>query len=150
MVYLLSWANFGFPQRKVLPDNLMRKRRNQDWSGLQIRSGLMEGNGIFAQEHFVKNTPLCNYRGVQVTSNYAEKYLLPFEDKCDYVLKICETTDDGIKHIYLNCHPTGSKTYGQLLNHSSLHPNAITKIYAPGKNKLDVIFVAKHDIRVDE
>ena len=138
MVYLLSGTEFGFPERKVLPENLMRKCGNQDWSGLQIRSGLMEGNGIFAQEHFVKNTPLCNYGGVQVTSNYA-KYV-----------KICETTDDGIKHIYLNCHPTGSKTYGQLLNYSSLHPNAITKIYATGKNKLDVIFVVKHDIRVDE
>ena len=79
----------------------MRKCRNQAWSGLQIRSGLMEGNGIFAQECFIKNTPLCNYGRVQVTSNYAEKYLLPFEDKCDYVLKICETTDDGIKHIVI-------------------------------------------------
>ena len=97
MVYLLSGVKFDFPQRIVLPDNFVRKCRNQDWSSLQIRSGLMEGNGIFAQEHFVKNTPLCNYGGVQVTSNYAEKYLLPFEDKCDYVLKICETTDDGIK-----------------------------------------------------
>ena len=95
----------------------------------------MEGNGVFAQKHFVKNTPLCNYGGVQVTSNYAEKYLLPFEDKCDYVIEICETTNDGIKHIYLNCYLTGSKTYGQLLNHSSLHPNAITKIYATGKNR---------------
>ena len=84
----------------------------------QIRSELMEGNGIFAQEHFVKNTPLCTYGEVHVTSNYAEKYSLPFEDKCDYVLEICETTDDGIKHIYLNCHLTSSKTYGQLLNHS--------------------------------
>ena len=96
MVNLLSGAKFGFPPRKVLPENLMRKCRNQDWSGLQIRSGCMERNGIFAQEHFVKNTPLCNYRGVQVTSNYGEKYLLPFEDKCDYVLEICETADDGI------------------------------------------------------
>ena len=60
MVYLLSGAKFGFPTRKVLPENLMRKCRNQDWSELQIRSGLMERNGIFAQEHFVKNTPLCN------------------------------------------------------------------------------------------
>ena len=74
----------------------MRKCRNQDWSCLQIRSGLMEGNGIFAPEHFVKNTPLCNYEGVQVTRNYAEKYLLPFEEKYDYVLELCETTDDGI------------------------------------------------------
>ena len=150
MVYLLSGAKYGFPQRKVLPENLMRKCGNQDWSGLQIRSGLMEGNGVFAQKHFVKNTPLCNYGGVQVTSNYAEKYLLPFEDKCDYVIKICETTNDGIKHIYLNCHPTGSKTYGQLFNHSSWHPNAVTKIYATGKNRLDVIFVAKRDIQIDE
>ena len=54
MVYLLSGAKFGFPQRKVLPENLTRKCRNQDWSGLQIRSWLMEGNGIFAKEHFVK------------------------------------------------------------------------------------------------
>ena len=103
VVYLLSGAKFGFPQRKVLPDNLMRKCRNQDWSGLQIRSGLIEGNGVFYQEHFVKNTPLCNYGGVQVMSNYAEKYLLPFEDKCDYVLEICETTceimQQGVKRM---------------------------------------------------
>ena len=95
---------------------------------------------------FAKHTPLCNYGRVQVTRDYAEKYLLPFEDKCDYVLKLCETTDDGIKHIYPNCHLTGSKTSGQLLNHSSLHPYAITKINMTGKNKLDVIFVAKCDI----
>ena len=50
----------------------------------------------FAQEHFVKNTPLCNYGGVQLTSNYAEKHLLPFEDKCDYVLELREMTDSGI------------------------------------------------------
>ena len=54
MVYLLSGAKFGFPQRKVLPENLLKKCRNQDWSGLQIQSGLVEGNGVFAQEHFVK------------------------------------------------------------------------------------------------
>ena len=150
MVYLLSGAKFGFPHRKVLPENLMRKCRNQDWSGLQIRSGLVEGNGVFAKEHFAKHTPLCNYGGVQVTRDYAEKYLLLFEDKCDYVLGLCETTDDGIKHIYLNCHLTGSRTFGQLLNHPSSHPNAITKIYRTGKNKLDVIFVTKCDIRVDE
>ena len=89
MVYLLSGAKFVFPLRKVLPENLMRKCGNQDWSDLQIRSGLMEGNGVFAQEHFVKNTLLCNYGGVQGTRNYAEKYLLPFEDKCDYVLELC-------------------------------------------------------------
>ena len=104
----------------------------------------MEGNGVFA------TTPLCNYGGVQVTTKYAEKYLLPFEDKCDYVVELRETTNDGLKNIYLNCHPTECKTFGQLLNHSSLHPNAVTKIYTTGEKKLDIIFIAKHDIRVDE
>ena len=93
----------------------------------------MEGNGIFAQKQFVKNTPLCNYGGIQVTKKYAEKYLLPFEDKCDYVVELCETTDDGMKRFNLNCHPRESKTFGQLLNHSSLHPNALTMIYTTGK-----------------
>ena len=54
IVYLLSGAKFGFPQRKVLPENLLRKCGNQDWSGLQIWSGLVDRNGVFAQEHFVK------------------------------------------------------------------------------------------------
>ena len=54
MVYLLSGAKFGFPQRKVLPENLLRKCRNQDWSGLQIQSGLVEGNGVFAKRTFCK------------------------------------------------------------------------------------------------
>ena len=150
MVYFLSGAEFGFPYRKVLPENLLRKCRNQDWSGLQIRSGLVEGNGVFAKENIAKNTPLCNYGGVQVTTKYAEKYLLPFEDKCDYVVELRETANDGLKNIYLNCHPTECKTFGQLLNHSSLHPNAVTKIYATGKIKLDIIFIAKRDIRVEE
>ena len=54
MVYLLSGTKYGFPQGKVLPENLMRKCGNQDWFGLQIRSGLMEGNGVFAQNILLK------------------------------------------------------------------------------------------------
>ena len=38
---------------------------------------------------------MCNYGGVQLTSNYAEKHLLPFEDKCDYVLELREMTGNG-------------------------------------------------------
>ena len=70
--------------------------------------------------------------------------------KINVTFELCEMTDNGIKHIYLNCNPPGSKMYGQLLNHSSLHSNAVMVIYATGKNKLDVIFVAKCDITVDE
>ena len=72
MVYLLSGAKFGFPQRKVLPENLLRKCRNQDWSGLQIQSDLVEGNGVFAQEHFEKNEAFLSYFivGILATGSY--------------------------------------------------------------------------------
>ena len=69
MVHLLSGAKFGFPQRKVLPENLLRKCRNQDWSGLQIQSGLVEGNGVFAQEHFV-NMGKYNLQVIMQKSTY--------------------------------------------------------------------------------
>ena len=66
----------------------------------------------FCTRTFFKNRPLCNYGGVQLTSNYAEKHLLPFEDKCDYVLELREMTDNGIKHIYLNLIQQGAKHMG--------------------------------------
>ena len=33
------------------------------------------------------------------------------------------------------------KTYGQLINHSSLHSNAIPRTYVTEKGKLEIIFV---------
>ena len=86
MVYSLSGAKFGFPLRKVLPENLMRKCGNQDWSGLQIRSGPMEGNGIFAQEHFLKNTPLCNYGGSTSDQELCRKVLIAINVLCSQIM----------------------------------------------------------------
>ena len=60
------------------------------WSGIEIKSGLKEGRGVFANALIKKNLPLCNYGGVQLSRTYAEKYLLPDEDKCNYLVELLE------------------------------------------------------------
>ena len=41
--YLQSAAKFGFPLRKILPEQLREKCLNQEWSSIEIKSGLKEG-----------------------------------------------------------------------------------------------------------
>ena len=93
---------------------------------------------------------MCNYGGVHVFRYYTEKYLLPDEDKCNYLVELLEKTSCGMEIFYMNYDPKNDKSYGQLLNHSSLHPNAIPKIYAIGKGKLEIVFFSKRDIRSGE
>ena len=56
--YLVSRAQFGFPLRKILSDELWEKCLKQDWCGIEIKSGLKEGKGVFAKK-FIKKTPHC-------------------------------------------------------------------------------------------
>ena len=148
--YLVSAAKFGFPLKKILPDALREKCLSQDWCGIEIKSGLKEGRGVFAKKFIKKNAPLCNYGGVQVSQSYAEKYLLPADEKCNYLVEVLETTSYGMELFYINCDSKSDKTYGQLLNHSSLHPNAMPRTYATAKGKLDIIFCAQCDIKSGE
>ena len=46
--------------------------------------------------------------------------------------------------------PKGIKTYGPLINHSSLHHNATPRTYATAKGKLEIIFCSQHDIKSGE
>lgn len=150
MNYLVSGAKFGFPLRKTLPDELREKCLKQDWCGIEIKAGLKEGKGVFTKEFIKKNTPLCNYGGVQVSRTYAEKYLLPHDEKCNYLIELLEKTNSGMQKFYINCDSKMDKTYGQLLNHSSLHPNATPRIYTTGKYKLEIIFCSQRDIKSGE
>ena len=99
--YLLLGKKFGFPLRKVLPDSLHHKCREQNWQGLYIKSGIKEGKGVFSNAFTRKNTALCNYGGLQVSKSFAEKHLLPFDEKCDYLVELYEKTSDGIKNFIL-------------------------------------------------
>ena len=150
MNYLVYGEKFRFPLRKILSDELKEKCLKQDWCAIEIKSGLKEGRGVFAKKCIKKNTPLCNYGGVQVSQSYAEKYLLPDDEKCNYLVELLERTSCGMELFYMNCDSKRDKTYGQLINHSSLHPNAILRTYVTEKGKLEIIFCSQRDIKTGE
>ena len=77
---------------------------------------------------------MFNYGGVQVSQSYAEKYL-PDAEKCNYLVELLERTSCGMELFYMNCDSKRDKTYGQLINHSPLHPNAIPRTYVTEKGK---------------
>ena len=117
---------------------------NQDWTGLEIRK-VEEGKGVFARIDFKKNQVICNYGGKFLDEKYVKKYLLPFEEKCNYLLEFNEQIDGRFTKLYLN-HDSSTETFGKYINHSKLHPNLDIKIYATKDQKLDVIFRAKKKI----
>ena len=67
-----------------------------------------------------------------------KKNVLPFDDECNYLVELREKTLNGFVKIFINFEPGKDKTFGQLLNHSSLHPNVEPKIYLSEWNKLDI------------
>ena len=148
--YLLSGKKFSFPLGKVLPDSLHHKYREQNWQGLYIKFGIKEGKGVLSNAFIRKNTALCNYGGGQVSNSFAKKHLLPFDEKCDYLVELYEKTSDGMKKFNINFDTKENKTLGQLLNHSSLHPNAVPKVFVTGTNQLDIIFYSSCNIEPDE
>ena len=148
--YLVSGQKFGFPLRKLLSDELKEKCVKQDWCAIEIKSGLKEGRGVFAKKCIKKITPLCNYGRVQVSQSYAEKHLLPHNEKCNYLVELLERTSCGMELFYMNCDSKRDKTYGQLINHSALHPNAIPRTYVTEKGKLEIIFCSQRDIKSGE
>ena len=129
---------------------LKEKCLKQDWCAIEIKSGLKEGRGVFAKKFIKKNAPLWNYGWVQVCGSYAEKYLLPDDEKCNYLVELLERTSRGMELFYINCDCKRNKTYGQLINYSSLQPNAIPRTYATAKGKLKIIFCSQHDIKSGE
>ena len=85
-----------------------------------------------------------------MSRSYAEKYLLPDDEKCNYLVELLERTSCGMELFYMNCDSKRDKTYRQLINHSSLHPNAIPRTYVTKKGKLEIIFCSQRDIKTGE
>ena len=102
-----------------------------------------EGRGVFVDKDIIpKGAFVCNYGGEFLTSEYAKKHLLDYPEKCDYLIELSETSNGKQKTFYLNPSKNKGLTFGQLLNHSNLHPNLGFKIFETAQNTLDVIFVA--------
>lgn len=115
-----------------------------------MRDGLPEGKGVFATEDMPKGTIVCNYGGKFHSHKYCEKNLLPFEQKCDYLIELRENMKGKWALVYLN-HDSTTDSFGKFLNHSQKHPNLKTKIFALGEcAKLDILFITKRTIKKNE
>ena len=140
-----------FPQRKYIPDQYKEKCDFQSWEGVKVVPGLAEERGVFSTKTFSRGSIICNYGGLNVTESYAEKHMLPYEEQCNYLVELREKTCDGASvKVFVNFDPGKEKTFGQLLNHSSVHANVEPKIYLSESNKLDILFRAKRKIKEDE
>ena len=53
-----------------------------------------------------------------MSQSYGEKYLLPDDEKCNYLVELLERTFCGMELFYMSCDSKRDKTYGQLINHS--------------------------------
>lgn len=130
--------------RAFLPETWEEYNEKQSWPGLQIRD-VVEGRGVFAIQEFEKHQAICNYGGVLLNEDYVKKTLLPYEDKCNYLVEMREKKFNKWVTLYLN-HDDSTYSMGKYINHSKLHPNLTYKIYVTKDRKLDLIFFAKSKI----
>ena len=83
-----------------------------------------------------------------MSMEYADKFLLPNKEKCDYLIETIAMTEHGACLFYIN--GTKEKTYGQTLNHSRIHANVQPKVFVVGPQKLDILFITKRKIEANE
>lgn len=136
-----------FPLRNFLPPHLEEKCLKQNWSGLEVKDGLKEGRGVFSKKVFKKNEVICNYGGTFLNRAYVEKNVLPFDDKCKFLLEIKDLFKGKREFFYLNHDDNSCATFGKLFNHSQIHPNLNLRVFVTKETKLEVIFCAKCTIK---
>ena len=134
-----------------MPKNLHEKCKNQSWTKIKIVEGLPEGKGVFAIDDIHRGTYVCNYGGSFLKSNYCERNLLPFENKCNYLVEMKENVNGKWQKLFLNHNNNTTETFGKFLNHSRIHPNVKCKIFAVEEGKsLDILFITIRDVKKGE
>ena len=134
----------------MMPEELLSKCKSQKWEAIKVVSGLKEGRGIFACRNIKKGEFICNYGGKNVTKSYADRKIMPFNKRCEYLIELEEYTLEGRILVYMDSDKKKEKTFGQLINHSALHPNAEPKVYSSKWNELDIVFISKRNIAKNE
>ena len=149
------YSNFEYSKkyilRKVMPKNLHEQCKKQSWTKIKIVEGLPEGKGVFAISDIEKGTYVCNYGGIFLSFRYCEKNLLPFDDKCNYLVEMKENVNGKWEKVFLNHDENTVETFGKFLNHSHIHPNVKCKIFAIDEDKIiDILFKALRDVKKGE
>ena len=139
--------DFKFLQ--IIPSELKKRCQVQSWEGLKLKTGLKEGKGVVAGKVILKCTAVCNYGGHFIQQEYAEKNLLPFEKKCNFLLEMNENYKGKNIKFYLNHDENSPETFGKYLNHSKKHPNVKMRVYVDG-DKLEVIFFTTKKVDIGE
>ena len=131
----------------VLSQQILKKIESNDWPGLKIDEDGMKGKGVFATQFWPHNSLLCHYGGV-LTGLETVKPLYNSEnpDFCKFLL---EFKIDG-KYFFFNHYPPAPKTFGQMMNHSSLHDNVTKKVYQTPNGSPVVLHFAKRNIWAGE
>ena len=137
--------------RKVMPKNLHEQCKKQTWMKIKIVEGLPEGKGVFAISDIPRGTYVCNYGGSFLSIKYCEKNLLPFEEKCNYLVEMKENINGKWEKVFLNHDEKTVETFGKLLNHSRIHPNVKCKVFAIEEEQLiDILFITLRDVKKGE
>lgn len=134
-----------------MPKRLHEKCKQQNWTKIKIVDGLPEGKGVFAICDIERGTYVCNYGGSFLNNRYCEQNLLPFEDKCNYLIEMKENINGRWNKVFLNHDENTTETFGKFLNHSKIHPNVKCQIYVGEEGKfLDILFITTRDVKKGE
>ena len=142
--FLIYGGNFAFHGQRYWEKTYIRNAYSKTAMGLRRDQGWRRVV-VFKMSEY-----LCNYGGMQVSRVDAEKNLLPYVEKYNYLVELREETCHEPYSFYINYDPSKEKTHGQLLNHSKQHANAIPWTYAVSFNVLDAVFLAKIKISPGE
>lgn len=147
----ISAVKMGYPYRNMICRKYEHKCSTQNWPFVEVRSSLREGSGLFLKQDILPHTVVCNYGGKVVSDIEARSSLLPFTDRCSYLLEFIEIKTNAKREtIYLNHDETTDFTYGKYLNHSQLHPNTNYKVVIRWNGHPDVLFVSSRYIKKGE
>lgn len=136
-----------------MPKDLHEKCKQQSWTKIEIKDGLPEGKGVFATRNIKNHTYICNYGGSFYNRKHCEKYLLPYEEKCNYLVEMRENVEGKWQLVYINHDNKCKETFGKFLNHSRIHPNVKCRIFAVSNGPtqyLDILFITLRDIKKNE
>ena len=110
-----------------------------------------EGKGVFAITDIDRGTYVCDYGGIILNRNYCEKKILPFEEKCNYLVKMKQNIYEKWQKVFLSHEENTKDTFDKFLNHSHIHPNVRCQIFAVEEQKvIDILFITIRDVKKGE